>query len=92
VSATRNLTGVVSVTDLVTIKPAVTATLLKSEIEAALKRCATRDAGRISVDVEGGDVTLSGTVNSWSERQLAKNSAWSTPGVHNVKDNMTVSV
>jgi osmotically-inducible protein OsmY len=36
-------------------------------------------------------VTLTGVVNSWSERNLARNSAWSAPGVRSVNDNMTVT-
>lgn len=91
VSAVRNLTGVIGVTDLIELKPEVTATIVKSEIEAALKRRASRDAKSISVAVDGRDVTLTGIVNSWSERQLATNSAWSTPGVRNVRDNLTVT-
>jgi osmotically-inducible protein OsmY len=43
------------------------------------------------VEVSGTDVTLTGIVNSWAERQMANNSAWSTPGVGNVKDRMTVT-
>ena len=64
---------------------------VKTEIEAALKRRARDDAKGISVEVRGNDVTLTGMVNSWSERELAKNSAWSTPGVRKVVDNMTVT-
>jgi hypothetical protein len=42
--------------------------------------------------VEGSEVALTGIVNSWSERNLARNSAWAAPGVRNVNDNMTVTV
>jgi osmotically-inducible protein OsmY len=91
VSAVRNQSGVTGVTDLITIKPEVSASIVKSEIEAALKRGASRDAKSISVEVSGSDVTLTGIVNSWSERQRAKDSAWSTPGVRNVRDNLTVT-
>ena len=91
VSAVRGLTGVVGITDMIAIEPAVTPTIVKSEIEAALKRRASRHAKSISVEVNGSDVTLTGIVNDWSERQLAKTSAWSTPGVRHVQDNMTVT-
>jgi osmotically-inducible protein OsmY len=90
-SAVRLLMGVTGVTDLIVIQPAVSSALVKTEIEAALKRRARHDAQGIAVEVHGSDVTLSGAVNSWSERELAKNSAWSTPGVHKVVDNMTVT-
>jgi osmotically-inducible protein OsmY len=91
VSAVRGLTSVVGVNDLITIEPEVTVTIVESEIEAALKRRAGRHAKSISVAVTGNDVTLTGVVNDWSERQLAKSSAWNTPGVRNVQDNMTVT-
>jgi osmotically-inducible protein OsmY len=66
-------------------------TAVKSEIEAALKRRAQTDAQQISVDVRGADVTLTGSVHSWSERELAASSAWSTPGVRKVVDNITIA-
>ncbi len=91
IGAVRHLLGVTGVTDSIVIKPDVSATLVKSDIEASLKRRAKADAQKISVHVLGGDVTLTGEVNSWSEKNLARNSAWGTPGVRNVVDNMTVS-
>jgi osmotically-inducible protein OsmY len=64
---------------------------VQSDIEAALKRRASSDVRRISVAVRDANVTLSGTVGSWSERELATNSAWSTSGVRSVVDNMTLA-
>ena len=58
---------------------------------AALKRRASDDPRAISVQVMGGEVTLAGTVHSWSERDLATHAVWSTPGVHKVVDHMTMS-
>ena len=86
----RYLMGVTGVSDQIVIKPKVSLSAVKSEIEAALKRRATADAQKISVEVQGADVTLTGKVHSWSERDLARHSAWGTPGVRNVVDNMTV--
>ena len=90
VSGVRYLTGVTGVSNQIAIKPSVSLSAVKSDIEAALKRRATTDAQRISVKVQGADVTLTGTVHSWSERDLARDSAWGTPGVRRVIDNMTV--
>lgn len=87
----RYLMGVTGVTDNIVIKPKVSLSAVKSEIEAALKRRATADAKKISVNVQGADVTLTGTVHSWSERELAKHSAWGTPGVRNVVDKMVTA-
>ncbi|MDP9043533.1 MAG: BON domain-containing protein [Pseudomonadota bacterium] len=89
--AVRILTGVKGVSDQIAIKPTVAMSAVKADIEAALKRRATRDAKNISVQVHGADVTLTGTVHSYAERELATNSAWSTPGVRNVVDDMTLA-
>jgi osmotically-inducible protein OsmY len=87
----RTLMGVTGVSDQIGIKPSATATGVKSEIEAALKRTSISDAMNIAVAVHGSEVTLSGTVHSWDERYTAANSAWGTPGVRNVVDLMTLA-
>jgi osmotically-inducible protein OsmY len=87
----RYLMGVTGVSNQIAIKPKVSVSVVKSDIEAALKRRALADAQKISVEVRGADVTLTGTVHSWSERDLARHSAWGTPGVRNVVDNITVA-
>jgi osmotically-inducible protein OsmY len=51
---------------------------------------ASAEAKAIRVDVKGSEITLSGPLYSWAERQMANNSAWNTPGVHSVIDRMTV--
>lgn len=87
----RHLMGVTGVSDQISITPSVSATVVKSDIEAALKRAALADAQKIAVTVHGTDVTLSGTVHNWAERETATNSAWSTPGVRNVVDMMMLA-
>jgi osmotically-inducible protein OsmY len=89
--AVRPLLGVVGVNDEITVKPRASMNAVKSEIEAALKRQARADAQHISVEVHGGDVTLSGKVHSWSERNLATSSALAAPGVRNVIDKLTIA-
>jgi osmotically-inducible protein OsmY len=91
VNAVRTLLGVAGVSDQIVIKILTSASVVKSDIEAALQRRAKSDAQHISVEVRGGDVTLTGTVHSWSERELAANSAWMAPGVRSVVDNITVA-
>ena len=90
VYAVRYLMGVTGVSDQIVIKPVVSTSAVKEDIEAALKRRAVNDAKNITVDVRGGDVTLTGTVHNWSDRELAASTAWCTPGVHNVVDNINV--
>lgn len=89
--AVRFLIGVKGVSDQIAIKPTVIMSAVKADIEAALSRRATREAKKISVKVDGADVTLTGTVHSYAERELATNSAWGTPGVRNVVDEMTLA-
>ena len=87
----RHLTGVVGVTDQITIKDKVSSKVVKDDIEAALKRRAKDDGPDINVDVNGTDVTLSGTVHSWSERDLINHAARNSQGVWNVVDNLVVA-
>jgi osmotically-inducible protein OsmY len=87
----RYMMGVVGISNLILIKPSVSATSVKAEIEAALKRTAVNDAKGIEVEVRGSDVTLSGTIHNWAERETATKSAWGMPGVRNVHDNMTIA-
>ena len=89
--AVRYLMGVKGVSQNIAIKTKVSLSAIKSDIEAALKRRAHDDAQQIAVEVRGADVTLTGKVHSWSERDLAAHSAWGTPGVRNVMNNITVS-
>ena len=86
----RNLVGVTGVSNQIAIKPSLTASVVKSDIEAALKRRATADAKAIAVNVKGADVTLTGTVHSWAERDLATRSAWGSSGVRNVVDKLNL--
>jgi osmotically-inducible protein OsmY len=90
-TAVSFLMGVTGLSNLISIGQTTAATVVKSDIEAALKRRAAFDSQRIGVDISGRDVTLSGTVHSCSERELARNSAWGAPGVRNVVDNLVVA-
>jgi len=88
-TALRNLTGVTGLTNKVSVKPTVSISALRSDIETALKRQALKDVSKIGVEINGSEVILSGTVHSWSERNMVRQSAWNTPGVFKVIDNIT---
>ena len=88
--AVRGLRGVSGVTNSISIEPAVKAGEISQRIEEALRRSAQIDAGRITVDIRGGAVTLRGRVRSWPEREEAEQTAWSAPGVTRVDNEITV--
>ena len=91
VDAVRNLSGIRGVSNQICITPPVNADAVQADIEAALLRHAHLDAQRIHVAVNGNAVTLTGTVDSWAERQAATDSAWRMAGVGNVVDHMRPS-
>ncbi len=63
---------------------------LQQDVMVELKWEPAVHAVQIDVEVEGGDVALTGTMHSWSERDLATRSAWGTAGVRNVVDKMNL--
>jgi len=86
----RPLTGVRGVTNLVTLKPHVRGDDIARQITAALMRHAEREARHIDVEVDGGTVTLTGTVDSLAEHEAAVGAAFGTRGVTSVVDKLKV--
>jgi osmotically-inducible protein OsmY len=87
--AVRNLTGVKSVVNRITVTPPKLVTEgVQKAIEQALERRAEREARRIRVDVRDGTVTLTGSVHSWAERKSVLAAARFTPGVRTVEDHL----
>jgi osmotically-inducible protein OsmY len=89
--AVRDLPGVRGISNLITIRPRVEPQDVKAKIEETFKREATIDANRVTVQVNGSEVTLRGSVRSWAERHEAEKAAWAAPGVTAVHNYITVS-
>jgi osmotically-inducible protein OsmY len=86
----RRLKGVIGVSNMITVKPRLKATDVKTKIEEALTRNAEIDAQHIKVAVDGSKVILTGTVRSWAEREDAQHAAWAARGVANVDNRIGV--
>ncbi len=89
-SSIRYLTGVMGVHNQLSLKPALSGTVLKTDIEAVLQRRATKEAKSIGIDIHEHEVTLTGTVNSLAERDLVSRAVWDSPGVWKVSNQIEV--
>ena len=89
--AVRPLMGVVGISNDIMLKPRVTPADIERRIADALKRQLDRELQRMEVKVEGGTVTLTGSVNSWHERDAAQGVAWQAPGVRAVINELRIA-
>jgi osmotically-inducible protein OsmY len=89
----RCLRGVKGVINRIAVEqPKLSAYEVGQKIKDALRRTASIEANRISVEAAGGRITLRGTVRSWAEREDAERAAWAAPGVAFVEDEISVGV
>jgi osmotically-inducible protein OsmY len=90
-TAVRRVRGVKGVTNSITLKPKVAPSEIRRKIEDAFRRSAEIDASRITVEANGSEVILRGTVRSWAERTEAERAAWAAPGVIKVDNRIAIS-
>lgn len=88
--AVEKLEGVTGVINNIRVSPKVTPREIREKIKSAFLRSATVDSDSITVEVDGGTVTLSGKVRSWAERKEAERQAWLAPGVVKVVNDIEI--
>jgi osmotically-inducible protein OsmY len=87
----RKLSGVIGVSNRITIQQTVQTPDLRKRIEDALVRSAKVEARHISINVlSNGAVKLDGKVDNWDERRAVERAVWSAPGVYEVDDRITI--
>jgi osmotically-inducible protein OsmY len=90
--AVRRVRGVKGVSNRLQVRPHVPPVDIKRRIEEALRRAAELDASRITVEANGSEVILRGSVRSWAERAEAERAAWRAPGVAKVDNRIRVEL
>jgi osmotically-inducible protein OsmY len=89
--AISNLPGVRGVINQIKIVKQVDAQHIKLLIEDVLELRANREANRLKVGIDGSEVTITGTVNTWDEKQAILGSVGHAPGVTAIHDHVYIS-
>ncbi len=85
--AVGQLAGVCAVQNEIKLAgPSISPAILRTAIEGALERHATREAKKVKLDIEGGKVTVTGDIDSLTERLAIVGAVWGTRGVETVID------
>ncbi|MGN6199301.1 BON domain-containing protein [Humibacter sp.] len=90
VRSVQHLYGVHDVNDKMSLRQRPAAADTEQRIRRAIERNAELDANTIHVTTAGNTVTLTGTVNSWAEKQQASRTAWASPHVLDVQNEIVV--
>lgn len=86
----KNLMGVTGVSNNIKIKSSTEEMIEKEDIELALKRNWSIYDNDITVNVSGHKATLTGTVDSWYQKDEAGRIAFNAPGVWSVENDLIV--
>ena len=87
----RSLTRVTGISNQISIKLRPDTAAISDDIMHALHRSWFFDDDNIHVSAEGGKVHLTGTGDSWFDRQAAASTAWAAPGTTFVENDIRVS-
>jgi len=90
-SVIRSLGGVTGISNLISIKVRPDSTTISDDIRHALSRSWFFDDNNIMVSADGGKIHLTGTVDSWTDRQTAASTAWAAPGTTSVENDIHVN-
>lgn len=87
------VSGVREIRDDITIEtPEVDDDKIRGEVMMALAKNPATDAIEMKAEVRNGNVILTGTAESWAERQLAEQIAKGIKGVRNVENGVSIEV
>jgi osmotically-inducible protein OsmY len=89
-AAVRHVGGVRGVLNHIVVTPQTVQRDVRRRIVQSLHRNADLDARHIEVAVTDDIVTLTGTVGSWSQREVAERGAGSAPGIRQVDNQIRV--
>jgi osmotically-inducible protein OsmY len=89
-NAIKNLPSVKGISNLIIVKPSITAKDIKQKIGLAFHRSATLDAAKIAIEVQGNKAILTGKVRSWAEKKDAETAAWNAPGISTIENKLVI--
>lgn len=87
----RHFHGARGLKNNIEVIPPAAVSETKTTIEAAFKRSAVLNSKNLSVEVDDGEVTITGDVHSHAELAEVERIAWATAGVRNVQICVTVT-
>jgi osmotically-inducible protein OsmY len=88
--AVRHIRGVRGVFNHIEVAGGAVARDVRHRITEALHRSADLDARHVTITVSGSVATLTGSVSTWRQREIAEHAAAAAPGVTSVKNDIFV--